>query len=108
AEALREEVAAVLAPLGLRLASEKTRVVHIDEGFDFLSFTIRRRRKRGTQKYYVYTTPSKKAIQALKDKIKVKTHRSTRYRELDELIPSLNRTLAGWATYFKYGVSKAV
>ena len=39
AEALREEVAAVLAPLGLRLAPEKTRVVHIDEGFDFLGFT---------------------------------------------------------------------
>jgi RNA-directed DNA polymerase len=36
AEALREEVAAVLAQLGLRLSPEKTRVVHIDEGFDFL------------------------------------------------------------------------
>ena len=33
---LRQEVTAVLAPLGLRLAREKTRVVHIDEGFDFL------------------------------------------------------------------------
>ena len=40
----------MLAPLGLRLAPEKTRVVHIDEGFDFLGFTIRRMRKRGTQK----------------------------------------------------------
>ena len=33
AEALREEVAAVLAPLGLRLSPEKTRVTHVDEGF---------------------------------------------------------------------------
>ena len=56
AEALREEVAAVLAPLGLRLAPEKTPVVHIDEGFTFLGFDIRRMRKRGTQKHYVYTT----------------------------------------------------
>jgi RNA-directed DNA polymerase len=39
AEELREEVAAVLAPLGLRLAPEKTAVVHIDEGFDFLGAT---------------------------------------------------------------------
>jgi hypothetical protein len=38
AEALREEVAAVLAPLGLRLSPEKTRVVHIDEGFGFLGY----------------------------------------------------------------------
>jgi RNA-directed DNA polymerase len=60
AEALREEVAGVLAPLGLHLAPEKTRVVHIDEGFDFLSFNIRRQRKRGTQKHYVYTKPSKR------------------------------------------------
>ena len=36
AEALWDEVAAVLAPMGLRLSEEKTRVCHIDEGFDFL------------------------------------------------------------------------
>ena len=108
AEALREEVAAVLAPLGLRLAPEKTRVVHIDEGFDFLGFNIRRMRKRGTNKHYVYTMPSRKAIQAIKDKVKAKTYRSTRHMDLDELITSLNRSLAGWANYFRHGVSKAV
>ncbi|MGW0828739.1 group II intron maturase-specific domain-containing protein [Streptomyces sp. NPDC002845] len=108
AEALREEVAAVLAPLGLRLAPEKTRVVHVNEGFEFLGFHIRRQRKRGTQKYYVYTKPSKKAIQSIKDKVKVKTYRSTRHLDLDELITSLNRMLAGWANYFRHGVSKDV
>jgi RNA-directed DNA polymerase len=108
AESLREVVAAALAPLGLRLAPEKTRVVHINEGFEFLGFHIRRQRKRGTQKYYVYTKPSKKAIQSIKDKVKVKTYRSTRHLDLDELIISLNRMLAGWANYFRYGVSKDV
>jgi len=107
AEALREQVAAALAPLGLRLSPEKTTVVHISEGFDFLGFQIRRMRKRGTQKYYVYTKPSKKAIQAIKDKVKAKTYRSTRHMRLDELLTSLNQTLAGWATYHRYGVSKA-
>ena len=105
AQALREEVAAVLAPLGLQLSPEKTRVVHIDEGFDFLSFTIRRMRKRGTQKRCVYTTPSKKAVQAIKDKVKRKTHRSTRHQDLDELLTTLNLTLRGWANYFRHGVS---
>lgn len=108
AEALRDEVTAVLAPLGLRLAPEKTGVAHIDEGFVFLGFHIRRMRKRGTSKYYVYTTPSRKAIQAIKDKVKAKTYRSTRYQELDELIRSLNQSLTGWANYFRHGVSKAV
>jgi RNA-directed DNA polymerase len=108
AEALREEVTAVLAPLGLRLAPEKTRVVHIDEGFTFLGFDIRRLRKRGTSKQYVYTKPSKKAIQSIKDKVKAKTYRSTRHLSLDEQIIGLNRTLAGWANYFRHGVSKDV
>ena len=105
AEALREEVAAVLAPMGLRLSPEKTRVVHIDEGFDFLGFHIRRRRKRGTQKQCVYTTPSRKAVQAAKDKVRWKTRRSTLHLSLAELITSLNQTLRGWANYFRHGVS---
>jgi RNA-directed DNA polymerase len=44
AEAVKDEVAAVLAPMGLRLSRAKTRVVHIDEGLDFLGFRIRRDR----------------------------------------------------------------
>ena len=36
AEALRDEVAAVLAPMGLRLSAAKTRVCHIDEGFELV------------------------------------------------------------------------
>jgi RNA-directed DNA polymerase len=108
AEALRQEVADVLAPLGLRLSLEKTRVVHIDEGFVFLGHTIRRQRKRGTSKCYVYTKPSKKAIQAIKDKVSAKTYRSTRNQDLDKLIISLNQSLVGWANYFRHGVSKDV
>ena len=108
AEELREEVAAVLAPLGLRLSPEKTAVVHIDEGFDFLGFHIRRQRKRGTQKWYVYTRPSRKAIQSIKDKVSEKTYRSTRHQDLDELLRSLNMSLAGWANHFRHGVSKAI
>jgi RNA-directed DNA polymerase len=108
AEALREEVAAVLAPLGLRLSLEKTHVVHVDEGFDFLGFHIRRLRKRGTNQHRVYTKPSRKAVQAIKDKVKAKTHRSFRHTDLDKLLRGLNRSLAGWANYFRHGSSKAV
>ena len=105
AEALRDEVSTVLAPMGLHLAPDKTRVVHIDEGFDFLGFHIRRMRKRGTQKRYVYTLPSTTAIKSIKDRVATKTHRSTRHHDLDTLIQSLNRSLTGWANYFRHGVS---
>ncbi len=106
AEALREQVATVLAPLGLRLSPEKTRVVHIDEGFDSLGFHIRRMRKRGTQKHYVYTVPSKKAVASIRQKVRAKTSRSTLHMDLDEILKSLNWALRGWANYFRHAVAK--
>ncbi|UUU24622.1 group II intron maturase-specific domain-containing protein [Streptomyces sp. DSM 40750] len=106
AEALREQIADVLAPLGLRLSAEKTRVVHIDDGFDFLGHHIRRQRKRGTNKRYVYTRPSKKAVQAIKDQVSERTYRNTQNQSLTQLLTGLNRTLRGWAYYFHHGSAK--
>ena len=98
----------MLAPMGLRLAPEKTAVVHLDEGFTFLGFDIRRMRKRGTQKYYVCTRPSRKAIQSIKDKVAARTYRSTRHMGLDELTAKLEQVTGGVGDYFRHGVSKAV
>jgi RNA-directed DNA polymerase len=105
AEALKDTVADVLAPLGLRLSQEKTRVVDIDEGFVFLGFVIQRRRKRGTSKSYVYTVPSRKAIRSITARVSAATYRSTLHQDLDQLLRRLNRMLAGWANYFRHGVS---
>jgi RNA-directed DNA polymerase len=93
AEALRAEAATALAPLGLRLAEEKTRIVHIDEGFDSLGFTIRRMRKRGTNRHYACTVPSRKAIQAIKDKVTAMTHRSALYQDLATLPRRVNQEI---------------
>ena len=108
AEALRAEAASALQPLGLRLSPDKTHVTHIDEGFDFLGTNICRRRKRGTQKHYVYTTPSKKAIKSVKDKVRAQTNKSTRNMTVRALILTLNRVTRGWANYHRHGVSKRV
>jgi RNA-directed DNA polymerase len=106
AAALRAEAAAVLSKVGLRLNEEKTRVCHIDEGFDFLGWRIQRQRQRGSNKQFVYTWPSKKALASIKAKVKAITRQGTNY-PLSELLRQLNSTLRGWTTYFRHGVSKA-
>jgi len=106
ADALYDEVATVLAPMGLRLSEEKTRVCHIDEGFDFLGWRIQRRAWRGrTGKRAVYTYPSKKALASVMDKVRSFTRRG-RHRTLADLLRRLNPTLRGWCNYFRHGVSK--
>ena len=105
AEQLRHEVTAVLSEMGLRLSPEKTSLVNIDEGFDFLGFRIQRHRKQGTRKSYVYTYPSRKAITAIKDKVRGLTHTSAQ-ADLTTLLERVNDVLRGWANYFKHGVSK--
>jgi RNA-directed DNA polymerase len=69
AELLRDEIAGVLATMGLRLSEEKTLITHIGEGLDFLGWRIQRHRKRGTNRYYVCTYPSRKAVKALMGKV---------------------------------------
>ena len=107
AEQLRHEVADVLAPMGLRLSPEKTRVVHIDHGFDFLGFHIRRMRRRGSNKWYVYTLPAKKAIASIRQRVKTMTYRNTLHQDPGYLMDYLGRVLRGWANYFRYAVAKA-
>jgi len=105
AKALRDEVAVVLAPMGLRLSAEKTRVCHIDEGFDFLGFRIQRRAWRGRPgKRAVYTYPSKKALASVMEKVRSLTKRE-KHRTLADLLHRLNPVLRGWCTYFRHGVS---
>ncbi|WP_255562365.1 hypothetical protein [Micromonospora sp. S4605] len=80
AEALREDVAAVLARIGLRLSGPKTQVVHLDEGFDFLGWHIQRRRQQGSNKRYVYTYPAKKALASIVGKVRTITRRTAHLR----------------------------
>ena len=102
---LREEVARVLATVGLRLSEAKTQVTHIDRGFDFLGFRIQRKRKGGTNKWYVYTFVADRAIRAVKDKIRALTHRKSQ-RDLEYLLYQINRITQGWANHFRHAVVK--
>jgi Reverse transcriptase (RNA-dependent DNA polymerase) len=91
-EALREEIAAVLAPMGLRLSPAKTTIVHLREGFDFLGFHIQRQRKRGTSKRHVYTYPSEKALTSVKQRIRALTCQKA-HPDLATLLQRVNALL---------------
>lgn len=105
AEDLKNEVAAVLATMGLRLSEHKTMIVDIDEGFDFLGFRIQRQTKRGSNKRYVYTWPAKKALASIKAKVKTITKQGTN-QPLSAVLRQVNGVLRGWTNYFRHGVSK--
>jgi RNA-directed DNA polymerase len=105
AETLREEVAGVLAPLGLRLSPAKTRVVHMSEGFGFLGFRIQWKRKGGTSKWHVYTFIADRPIRSLKAKIRALTNRTSQ-QDLRYVLIRLNQIMRGWANYFKHAVCK--
>ncbi len=104
AEGLRDEAAAVLLPMGLRLAEAKTRIVHIDQGFDFLGMHIQRHQQRGSAKRVVYTYPSRAALGAVKTKVRAATRRSTN-QSLAVLLHRLNFVLRGWTNYHRHGAA---
>jgi RNA-directed DNA polymerase len=104
-QALHEDIATVLEPMGLRLSAAKTRIVHMSEGFDFLGFHIQWRRKRGTDKWYVYTFIADRPIRSLKQKVRDLTHRTSQQKPRDVLI-RLNQIMRGWANYFRHAVCK--
>ena len=106
AASLRDQIADVLAPMGLVLSEAKTSITHIDKGFDFLGYRIQRHQKRGTNRRFVYTYPSKSALAAIKRKMKTLS-RSGRNRPLCDLLRRLNLVLRGWTNYFRHGAAAA-
>ena len=106
AETQRDQAADVLAPMGLRLSAAKTKIRHIDEGFDFLGFCIQRQPKRGSGKLTVYTYPTKKAVHSVTGKVRAVTRQGLNL-PLVVLLDRLAPILRGWTNYFKHGVSKA-
>jgi RNA-directed DNA polymerase len=105
AEALREEIAGVLAGLGLRFSGAKTRVTHRSEGFSFPGFRLQRRRKRGTSRHYACTFLAGRPVRSLKDKIRALTPRTSQ-QDLGYVLTRLNQVMHGWANYFRHAVAK--
>jgi len=86
---------------GLVLAPEKTRIVHIDEGFDFLGFNFR---KYGGK---LLIKPARASIDHLRAKVKMILQTGQQWPQ-SEIIGMLNPVLRGWGNYFRHVVSQVV
>jgi group II intron reverse transcriptase/maturase len=99
---LRDELQTFLREeLKLELSVEKTHVTHINDGFDFLGFHIRRY-VSGHDRPKMLVTPSAKAQARLKAKVKEMTSRR-RFRDSPLLkFSALNAVLRGWMSYYRH------
>jgi RNA-directed DNA polymerase len=107
-EQIRAEIAAFLHEhLALTLSAEKTRITHIDQGFTFLGYTLRRERNRSTRKQNVFALPSQANLHKYRAKVKqIASHLAV--PDLTEVFRQYNRVTRGWAMHFRFGNSKAV
>lgn len=81
-----------LAQRGLKLSTAKTRIVHVDEGFDFLGWNFRKYKGKSI------TKPSKKNVKAFYEKLR-QTVANNLGGTQEDLILQLNPILRGWAQY---------
>ena len=91
---VRPAVSEFLQARGLTLSEEKTKITHIDEGFDFLGFNVRK--YKGT----LLIKPSKKNVKEFLAKIKAIIRKNQAIRQ-DKLIGLLNPVITGWGNYYK-------
>ena len=91
---IRPLVEDFLKERGLQLSPEKSKITHINKGFDFLSQNVRKYKGK------LLVRPSKSSIQAFKDKIK-KTLRENRGIPMHAIIRILNPIIRGWTNYHK-------
>ena len=87
-----------LSERGLELSKEKTLITHIDDGFDFLGFNIRK------FKGVLLTQPSKKSVKKFLDSIRYVID-SNKSCKQETLIRLLNPKIIGWANYYRCGAS---
>lgn len=95
-----------LAPLGVELNREKTKLVDTlkGEAFGFLGFDLRRVRKRQGDGHFLLMTPKKKARKAIKATVR-DLLRHGGATPAKEVVQRINRALAGWVNYFRVGNS---
>jgi len=108
AEAVLKTLSEWLSKRGLTVSPEKTRIVNLKEGFNFLGFNIRHyptvKNKHG---YKLLIKPSKESVQKLRSNL-VQVWRNLQGSNVDGVISILNPIIRGWTNYFRIGVSSKI
>lgn len=100
-ERVKPLIANFLSVRGLELSAEKTRISHIDEGFDFLGFNIRRYKGK------LLIKPSSEGIKSVKKNIKDVLERN-KAAKTNNVVGLLNPIIRGWANYYRHVVSQRI
>jgi RNA-directed DNA polymerase len=98
-EAIKTVIEGFMKERGLMLSPEKTKITHINDGFDFLGWNFRKYDGK------LLIKPSKANIQAFLEDIK-KTIKSMATAKQEDVISALNPKIRGWANYHKGVVAK--
>jgi RNA-directed DNA polymerase len=98
AEQAKARLATWLTPRGLAFNEDKTRIVTLEEGFDFLGFTVRRYRGK------LLIKPAKAAVRRIRERLRTEM-RSLRGANAQAVIARLNPVVRGWSAYYRTVVS---
>ena len=98
---VKQAIESFLLTRGLELSNEKTIITHIDNGFDFLGFNVR--------KYHgkLLIKPAKKSVKAFLKNIR-STIKKQATAKTENLIRLLNPKLRGWANYYRHVVKNMI
>jgi RNA-directed DNA polymerase len=101
AEQVQRRLSAWLAPRGLAFNEDKTRIVHLDGGFDFLGFNVRR------YQHKLLIKPSKAAVRRLRERLATEM-KALRGANIAAVLKRINPIVRGWSAYYRTVVSSMV
>ncbi len=109
AEQVQKILVEWLKERGLTLSEEKTRIVHLTEGFDFLGFNIRHYPAPQTSRtgWKLLIKPSKESVQDVQRKLKDQWDK-VQGTNVQAVLAKLNPIIRGWANYFRTAVAKEI
>ena len=96
---VKPRIVSFLNERGLTLSEKKTKVTHIDNGFDFLGFNVRKYNGK------ILIKPAKKNVKNFLSEIRY-TIKSNRAAKTENLIRLLNPKIIGWTNYYSNVASK--